>query len=173
MNPFKKVESLIYQIESLVDILCDLGNEKDDFVNEIKSDLLTLKDGVDKSESAELLNLLDQGRLTDDELHKLIDMLDPCCQPHPYIVIVRAKKAVQEYDTLSSTESGEKTDDGSKSCLVERVFVACINASGESDFFVTDVEVAEEEYHLDRHADIAIARAKNEGYMAPFLCYSA
>lgn len=52
-----------------------------------------------------------------------------------------------------------------------KIAVACHNASGEVDFFLTTVMANRADYVEGRHADKAIELAKSAGYEAPFLCY--
>lgn len=53
----------------------------------------------------------------------------------------------------------------------ERVIVACRNANGEADMFVTDVMVGQASFEHGEHYEIAQSRAEEEGYEPPFLCF--
>jgi hypothetical protein len=52
-----------------------------------------------------------------------------------------------------------------------KVAVACTNANGEADLFVTTVEVTTEQIALGEHYDIAESKADEEGYSKPFICF--
>jgi hypothetical protein len=52
-----------------------------------------------------------------------------------------------------------------------RVFVLGTNASGEAEFFITDVVVSEGEYSLGIHYDKAIEQAESSGYEGPFIAF--
>ena len=51
------------------------------------------------------------------------------------------------------------------------VAVACTNATGCSDFFVTQVSVSQEQYEDGIHYDFAKEKAMDKGYEGPFICY--
>ena len=51
------------------------------------------------------------------------------------------------------------------------VAVACLNAAGCSDFFVTQVNVSQEQYEEGIHYDVAKEKAEENGYEGPFVCY--
>lgn len=53
----------------------------------------------------------------------------------------------------------------------EKVVVACRNASGEPDFFTTEVTVTPYEHRCGVHYDLAEESAAEEDYESPFICY--
>lgn len=58
--------------------------------------------------------------------------------------------------------------DTTASLRQERVTVACINAQGSPELYVTEVEVTEDQYALGEHYDLAEANAEAEGYEGRF-----
>ena len=53
----------------------------------------------------------------------------------------------------------------------QKVAVACINANGMADVFVTEIQVTQENLELGVHYDVASRDAEDAGYEAPFVCF--
>ena len=52
-----------------------------------------------------------------------------------------------------------------------KVAVACRNANGGPDFYITTVFVSQADYDLGEHYDLAEEKAEKAGYEGPFLSY--
>lgn len=51
------------------------------------------------------------------------------------------------------------------------IAVACVNAGGESDIAIVEVEATETEMLDDIHLERAVEAAENDGYCEPFICF--
>ncbi|KFX60576.1 hypothetical protein [Paraburkholderia fungorum] len=52
-----------------------------------------------------------------------------------------------------------------------RMVVLATNAVGSPDLFLTSVEVTDTQYEHGRHYDMALLRARDEGYSTPMIAF--
>jgi hypothetical protein len=52
-----------------------------------------------------------------------------------------------------------------------RMVVVAANASGSPDLFLTAVEATDTQYQHGRHYDMALLRAREEGYGSPMIAF--
>lgn len=52
-----------------------------------------------------------------------------------------------------------------------KLAIACINAGGESDVAIVEVEATATEMLDNIHFERAIEAAENDGYCTPFICF--
>lgn len=88
-----------------------------------------------------------------------------------YITVeeIKASTSLEHKEIINEPVTDASSETNSKSSFT--VAVACINASGESDLFITKVSITNEEFKNNKHIEVAMENASDEGYDHPMICF--